>query len=259
MARRAGRRVFSGILDRGINTIYNLYGYALILPLLIISTLAVIVSPGLKFRRQLASLALKALFSLWGIRWKIEGVEHLPDSPCIIIGNHTSYLDGPILQMLLPPRVSFAIMEEVQGLPPVHWLLARLGSTFITRTDSRQAAQQTRHMLRKLHEEGQTLGIFAEGRMGKPDSLQRFRRGAFMLATHGGGVPAVPVLIRGPERLLPAGTWRLRPHPLHIRILPPVHPTGSGRSAAETLRDQVYAKLESTLADALRQEGLSTA
>lgn len=238
--------------------LYSTLAYAASLPLLLVLGWVVMAPPGLTRRRRWASVALKIIFRSMGVRWRIEGLENLPATPCIVVGNHSSYLDGPILQMLLPPRFSFAIMEEVKGLPPAHWLLTRLGSTFITRTNARQAARQTRVMLRKL-EEGDSLGIFAEGRMGKPDQLQRFQRGAFMLATRGAdedkGTPVVPILLRGPERLLPAGSWVLRPARLHIRVLTPVFPQGSGKEAAEQMSQVIQTRMQDALDEALRTEG----
>ena len=225
-------------------------GYCIAVGVLLFSLLAplVMAAPRLAWRRRLAQLALKALFASWFMPWRVTGLEHFPRTPCVVVSNHTSYLDGMVLQMLLPPRVSFAIMEEVRGLPPAHWLLERLGSTFISRNSARKAAQQTRHMLRKLYE-GNSIGIFAEGRMARqrPGELQPFRRGAFMLATHGGGVPVAPVLIRGPERILPAGAQWLRPGRVRIRVLPPLRARASGKTAAEELRDEAYARLSEAL------------
>ncbi len=239
-------------ITRALHRVYGVYCLAIGVALFAILAPLVMAAPRLSWRRRLAALALKALFASWFMRWRINGLEHFPAEPCIVVSNHTSYLDGMVLQMLLPPRVSFAIMEEVRGLPPFHWLLERLGSTFISRNSPRKAAQQTRHMLRKLHE-GDSIGIFAEGRMARqrPNELQPFRRGAFMLATHGGGVPVAPVLIRGPEKILPAGSQWLRPGRVQVSVLPALRAQDSGKNAAENLRDAAYARLGAALETAV--------
>lgn len=231
-----------------LRRVYGLYCWIIGVSLFVLLAPLVMAVPRLSWRRRLARVSLKVLFSFWLMRWRITGLEHFPDKPCIVVSNHTSYLDGMVLQMLLPPRVSFAIMEEVRGLPPVHFLLERLGATFISRADASKAAQQTRHMLRKLHE-GDSLGIFPEGRMARerPNELQNFRRGAFMLAAHGGGVPVVPVLIRGPEKIFPPGSKWLQPGRVAVTILAPVPPAGTGKSAAETVRDAAHARLREAL------------
>ncbi|MGH8528659.1 MAG: lysophospholipid acyltransferase family protein [Nevskiales bacterium] len=231
-----------------LRRVYGLYCWIVGVSLFLLLAPLVMAAPRLSWRRRLARVSLKALFITWLMRWRISGFEHFPDKPCIVVSNHTSYLDGMVLQMLLPPRVSFAIMEEVRGLPPVHFLLERLGATFISRGDAGKAAQQTRHMLRKLHE-GDSLGIFAEGRMARerPNELQPFRRGAFMLAAHGGGVPVVPVLIRGPEKIFPPGSKWLRPGRVAVTVLAPVPPAGTGKNAAEAVRDLAHARLRAAL------------
>lgn len=233
--------------------VYNLYAYLLGVVVIAVGAFLVICLPGLRLRRRVAAWVLKLCCICLGIRWRVQGLENFPSGACIVVGNHTSYLDGPILQMLMPPQVSFAIMAEVKGLPPAYWLLQRLGSTFITRGNVSGAAQQTRAMLRKLRA-GDCIGIFAEGRIGKANGLQRFQRGAFMLATHQQQTPVVPVLLRGPEYMLPDHGWLLRPASLRVTILPACHPQASGREAALALGDAVHSRLLTALNQTIEQE-----
>ena len=41
---------------------------------------------------------------LLGIRLEVDGLERLPEGSCVVIANHSSYLDGVVMTAALPPR-----------------------------------------------------------------------------------------------------------------------------------------------------------
>ena len=100
--------------------------------------------------------------SLTGTRLSVSGLSHVPDDPCIVIANHSSYLDGPILSAALPPRFGFVIMREMTRVPFAHFLLRRIGSEFVERTDTHKGAADARRILHKAAPAGIT-GLFSRG------------------------------------------------------------------------------------------------
>ena len=48
---------------------------------------------------------------------RAHGIERLPDGACIIVANHASYVDGPLLFACLPPRFGFVIKKEASRIP----------------------------------------------------------------------------------------------------------------------------------------------
>lgn len=188
-----------------------------------------IVIPGLPTRRRIVHRAARILFSVPGIRLSIRGLEHIPTEPCIIVANHASYLDGPILTAALPPRFAFVIKREMTLVPLAHFFLRRIGSEFVERTDGSRNAADARRLLQKAsaHE---SLAFFPEGTFHEEPGLRRFHNGAFAAARRG-GLPVVPVAIRGSRRMLPASGWLPRPGRLEVIVRTPLSPADAATTS----------------------------
>jgi 1-acyl-sn-glycerol-3-phosphate acyltransferase len=204
--------------------------------LFVIPAAVVVISlPGRHRRRRLARRMAQLLFRLMGAPLSIDGMECFPDQPCIVVANHASYLDGPLLTAVLPPRFGFVIKREITSAPLVGRLLARLGSEFVDRFDKRAARGDASRLI-QLARNGASLGIFPEGTFKAEPGLRNFHLGAFMAATRA-GIPVVPVVIRGTRHILPADTLRPRAGRISVEILPPLMPQGARGEDARALRD----------------------
>ncbi|HET7650981.1 MAG TPA: lysophospholipid acyltransferase family protein [Gammaproteobacteria bacterium] len=199
------------------------------------AAMVVICLPGRHRRRRLARRMARWLFRLMGVPLSIEGLEHLPPGSCIVVANHASYLDGPLLTAVLPPHFGFVIKREITRTPLIGRLLVRLGSEFVERFDKRAAHGDASRII-QLARSGVSLGIFPEGTFKPEPGLRNFHLGAFMAATRA-GVPVVPVAIRGTRGILPANTLRPRAGRIAVEILPPLFPQGSRGEHARELRD----------------------
>jgi 1-acyl-sn-glycerol-3-phosphate acyltransferase len=108
----------------------------LVLPVLLLT-------PSLSRRRaQVSGLARLAL-RLAGMRLELHGLEQLPQ-PCIVVANHSSYLDGVVLAATLPPCFSFVIKREMSAVPLAGTLLRRIGAEFVERGDRIRGARDAR-------------------------------------------------------------------------------------------------------------------
>ena len=124
----AGR--FLGLIGR---LIYAVYGWSVFALAILAAILIALLVPGLDRRRRGATAAARSFFVLAGIPARVYGIDQIPDANCIVVANHTSYLDGVIMQAFLPPRFSFVIKGELQRVPIMHFLLRRMGSKFVER------------------------------------------------------------------------------------------------------------------------------
>lgn len=224
-------------------TLYGLYA-SLVFGSVVLPTVAVLaVTPGVTARRHMVHRAARVIFSLMGTRLRVCGLDHIPDDPCIVVANHASYLDGPILTAVLPPRFGFVIKREMTRVPFAHFLLRRIGSEFVERHDTHRSASDARRILRKADSQA-SLAFFPEGTFRAEPGLGRFHSGAFTAATRG-RLPVVPVVIRGSRRMLPADRMLPRPGRLEILIKPALHPTGStpARALLEEARHSILADL----------------
>lgn len=199
-------------LHRGLFGVYA----TLVFGLLALLTVALVaITPGLAARRRVVRRTAASVFRLTGTRLRVRGLSHIPPEPCIIVANHASYLDGPILTAALPPRFGFVIKREMTHVPLAHFLLRRIGSEFVERKDTHRSAADARRILQKARAQ-ESLAFFPEGTFMAEPGLRRFHNGAFAAAVRG-QVPVIPVVIRGSRGMLPAS--RALPWPGHLEVI----------------------------------------
>lgn len=189
--------------------------------LVTVSTVGLLaVTPSVDGRRRLVRHSARLILALIGARPAVVGLDRLPPQPCVVVANHCSYMDGIILTAALPARFTFVIKHEMTRVPVAHFLLRRIGSEFVERFDRQRGANDARRILQKA--EAQTsLVFFPEGTFTHEPGLQRFQKGAFLAATRG-GLPVVPLVIRGSRQMLPADRWLPRRAQLSVIIKPPL-------------------------------------
>jgi len=203
-----------------ISALWGVYALTVFTTVSLVTTLLVAVLPGLGTRRRVARAGARLIFAASGIRLTVTELGSLPDSACVVVANHASYLDGAILTAALPPSFSFVIKREIKSVPLAHLLLRRLGSEFVERFDRHRGATDARRIMRKAHG-GEALVFFPEGTFRAEPGLMRFRTGAFAAAARA-DLPVVPVVIRGARAILPAARWLPRRGPLEVIITPPL-------------------------------------
>jgi 1-acyl-sn-glycerol-3-phosphate acyltransferase len=215
---------------------YGMYA-ALVLGACIVAMLPfVVLMPTLALRRACGRLGTRVALALSFVPVRVRGLEHLPASACLVVSNHASDLDGPLMTAALPGRFTFVVQHGAAAWPVFGRIIRAMGVTFVNRGEARTGASQTRGLIRRL-QSGDSLVVVPEGTF-KEDApgLLAFRDGAFMMAVHA-GVPVVPAVIRGSRRLYGEGHALMRWNPVHIEFFPPLTPAGDHRHAVEGLRD----------------------
>ena len=96
---------------------------------------------------------------LLGVRVRIEGVP-ASGGPVLIIANHTSWLDIPVIGSVQP--VSFVAKKEVGSWPFVAWLARLQRTVFVDRKRRSSIGTTADEMIGRLAA-GDTLVLFAEG------------------------------------------------------------------------------------------------
>ena len=223
--------------------LWGLFAWAMFLIGVLFSLLVVTIVPGQERRRRLVHGAARFAFVASGTSVELAGIDNLPERHCVVVANHASYVDGPLLQGYLPPRFSFVIKGEMRDIPVVHFLLRRAGSRFVERFTAAGSARDARQIV-KAAQGGQSLGFFPEGTFLEEPGIGRFRGGAFAAAIKG-GMPVVPVAIFGTRRMMPSGRLLPRPAAIRIEVLPAIetdHPAfADTRRLAEEARQRILA------------------
>lgn len=149
----------------------------------------------LRVARHAAAGLLRAAFRL-----RIHGLEHLPaEGPILLAGNHASFLDGPIVFIVLPRPSAFLIKHEMY-VGPLRVFLDVIRQIPVHRGVPDRTA--LRRGLTVLADDG-VLGMFPEGTRGSGD-LAAIQHGIGYLALKS-GAPVVPVACFGMGEAMPMG------------------------------------------------------
>lgn len=173
--------------------------------------------------KPLAFLAMRLLFGL-----RSRGTEHVPaEGPVLLVANHSSLLDPPLVGGVAPRRLSFLAKAELFEIPLFGALIRGLGARPVRREGADVGALRT--ALRVLKDGGALL-VFPEGTRGEEGVLRSAKPGAGMLAVLGGAA-VVPVYVSGSGRAWPRGRRLPRPTRVTVTFGPPLPARqGTGRS-----------------------------
>ena len=194
-----------------------------------------------------AKVLLKLVFKV-----QVTGLEHLKDldERTLIVANHTSFLDGILLTLFLPIKVSFAIHGQYYNkwwMTPVKYIVSLFA---IDHSDPMAMKSLIQHV-----KDGHRVVVFPEGRITSTGSLMKVYPGSGMVADKADAT-ILPVRIQGAQyshfsRM--QGQAKLRWFPqISLTILPPTKmdfPEGmssrerrhkAGEQLADIMRDMVF-------------------
>jgi 1-acyl-sn-glycerol-3-phosphate acyltransferase len=170
----------------------------------------------MKRREPTISLLLYHLFK-WSVvspalhtyfRGRVYGAENVPKhDPLIIISNHASDFDPPLLSCAVRRPVAYMAKEELFRVPGLGKALAKI-------------------------EDGWAVGIFPTGTRTRDGRITDAKLGAAMIAAKT-QIPLLPVSLWGTEKIIQKGGKLPKPVPVTIRIGTPIAPPQS--SDRETL------------------------
>jgi len=213
--------------------LYAAYCIALFLVLGMTTLTINLFLPGLRTRRRIAGIFSRAFLRAAGIPLMVRNRERLPGSPCVVVANHASYIDGIIAVAALPPDFAFVIKKEMVRVPFAGLLLRRLGSEFVERFDRHKGASDARRVLR-LAATGQSLVFFPEGTFDERRCISRFMGGAFAIAARS-GMPVVAVAVHGAREVMPPGGIMIYRRPLCVEILSVLEAAGARQRSRELI------------------------
>jgi 1-acyl-sn-glycerol-3-phosphate acyltransferase len=184
--------------------------------------------------------SLKLLLHL-GARVRFVEFAKIPPGPCVMVSNHISHFDPPLLSGWLPRKIDWIAMAELFG---TKWSKAGFTWLDVIPVDRHGDDRQALRTAIKRLEAGRLIGIFPEGgiRDGARSILAgaEMREGAFLLAAKA-NCPVLPVVILGSERLYNRRNWLpWRRAKVFIGIGDPAFPGAGGR---KQLRDDTAAAL----------------
>lgn len=184
-------------------------------------------------------LVLWFLRRLCRVRWKVEGREHLPARPSVILAKHQSAWETLAFQSIFPPQVH-VLKRELLWIPFFGWGLALMSPIAIDRARGIAALRQMARKGKERLEQGFWIVIFPEGTRVAPGKKRRFRPGGAWLAVHAGA--AVVPVAHNAGRVWPRNSFLKYPGKVTVRIGPAIESAGR---APEDITAQAEAWIES--------------
>jgi 1-acyl-sn-glycerol-3-phosphate acyltransferase len=177
-------------------------------------------------------------------RLEAHGRDNVPRTgPVLLVANHSSVLDPPVIGALLHRQMAFLAKAELFRIPLFGGLIRRLNAQPVKREGADAGA--LRSVLRVLADD-RVLLTFPEGTRGEEGVLRAPKPGAGMLAVLS-GAPVVPVYVSGAGRAWPRGRRFPRPGKIIIRFGPaltfPRPEGGDRRSYYETVSRAMMAAI----------------
>lgn len=159
-------------------------------------------------RKFITRPALKTLLST-----RVEGQDNVAglEGAYIVVGNHTSHLDAPMVFTLLPEHMTEKLAT---GAAADYWYrrpaISKVTSLFFNtypierKRSSGPGAGKAKGMTSRLLREGIPILIFPEGTRSRTGEPGEFKVGAAALAIKF-AIPIVPLALRGGHEAMPVG------------------------------------------------------
>ena len=170
-----------------VGMILSLMAFGAVLPIIAV----------LPYPRRYGVLTHWGRFVMWwlgatcGLNWEVEGRDHIPTGPAVILAKHQSAWETIALQAIFP-RQTWVLKRELLWIPVFGWALALLHVVPINRKAGRRALNQLVTGGRACLEEGTWVVVFPEGTRVAPGTHGHYNIGGAMLAAKS-GYPVVPV------------------------------------------------------------------
>jgi 1-acyl-sn-glycerol-3-phosphate acyltransferase len=181
--------------------------------------------------------------------WKVEPdhPERLRDSrPCIIVGNHQSFLDVVTFGSIFPPKTVSAGKREIGKIPVFGWFYRLSGNLTIDRAHARSALASLQEAALAMEREKIAVWFMPEGHRNQSGTLLPFKSGAFRLAI-AAQAPVVPIVAEPLTAIADTRMRLARRGRLRVRVLEPVPTEGLQHADVPALAARVRDRMQEAL------------
>ena len=138
-----------------------------------------------------ARILILAADFICGIRYRVIGAGHIPQTPCVVLSKHQSAWETLAFQGIFPPQV-YVIKRELLWIPFFGWGLAMVSPIAIDRRSGLRAMKQMLEQGKDRLARGFWVIVYPEGTRIAPGRRGAYQTGGAAIAAHA-GVPVLPV------------------------------------------------------------------
>ena len=181
------------------------------------------------FGRGWAVAVLKLAEIFCGVKYQVEGLEHLPkDRAAIVLSNHQSAWETLAFRCILPPQTSL-FKRSLLWMPFWGWAMATLKPIAIDRGSKQSALRKLINQGTEALKEGLWVIVFPEGTRRPVGELGEFSAGGALLSQKS-GFPVIPVALNA-GKYWPRYSFIKYPGTIKVKIGPLIQ--SEGRKAAD--------------------------
>lgn len=161
-----------------------------------------------------------------------------PDRVSMFLMNHTSVLDAHVACWAIPHAFCGVQHAHHFEVPVYGWLMKRGNGIGVRKGEGGQG-QWVADQIRDRARRGISVLGFPEGRRTQNGRILPFRKGLLLMARDG-GLPVVPLAVRGLWQILRKGEWVVRPGPLDVFVGPQIETEGLSDDAIGELAENLH-------------------
>jgi 1-acyl-sn-glycerol-3-phosphate acyltransferase len=168
-----------------------------------------------------------------GIQTRVQGMEHVPDSPIILCPKHQSAWETLAFPTLMPHPLCYVFKRELLWVPFFGWAIGRLDMIHIDRSKRNLAWSKVAEQGKRFMEHGNWVIMFPEGTRIPRGQQGTYKSGASRLAV-ATNTPILPIAVAS-ARCWPKNSFVKYPGVIDVSIGPPI--PVNGRDADELMRE----------------------
>ena len=180
-----------------------------------------------------------------GVRVRVSGLERIPPGVCLFAANHTSSADAPAVVGAIPRRIAILLKESLFRYPIVGAAFRLARFIPVDRRLHDSALESLEKAVQELRS-GQSFLIYPEGTRSPDGRLQKFKKGAVVMAIKA-GVPIVPVACSGAHRVMEKRSLVMHPGEILVEFLNPIDSTTFTLEQREDLNQRLHHELATGL------------
>jgi 1-acyl-sn-glycerol-3-phosphate acyltransferase len=178
-------------------------------------------------------LAMWGAWHICGIRYRLQGMENLPDGPVILAPKHQSAWETLAFTTIMPRPLCYVFKRELLWVPFFGWALGRLDMVHIDRSRRAEAWNKVAEQGGRYMAQGNWVIMFPEGTRTPRGKQGVYKAGASRLAV-ATGVPLLPIAVTS-ARCWPRNAFIKKPGLVEVSIGKPI--PSVGRQPDELMRE----------------------
>jgi 1-acyl-sn-glycerol-3-phosphate acyltransferase len=164
-----------------------------------------------------------------------------PRHPYVVVGNHQSNADIPVISRL-PWDMKWVAKKELFAVPVLGWMMRISRDIPVDRKDRGSRADVLTQAGQRLAARASVM-FFPEGTRSRDGRIGRFSEGAFRLAIRT-GTPILPLAVDGTSGALPKKSWRFgTARGIRVHVFDPVPVAHLSEDDVRSLLEQVRARI----------------